>query len=217
MTPNKENYLKAVYELGGVEHHVSNKQITEVLNITGASATEMNNRLEKDGLLNYTPYRGVVLTEQGHQEAVNLVRKHRIWEVFLYDILKYNWDEVNEEADHLEHASSDRLIERLYDYLGRPKYDPHGALIPSWHDRKIIDESTVVLSSVELGSQVKVREVVDSQEVLSYVQNIDMTLGKIYTVVRQEALDGSIVLKDEQGQQVLLSPILTQSIFVQVI
>lgn len=217
MTPNKENYLKAVYELGGVKRHVSNKQIIDVLSITGASATEMNNRLEKDGLLNYTPYRGVVLTEKGHQEAVNLVRKHRIWEVFLYDVLKYNWDEVNEEADLLEHASSDLLIERLYDYLGRPKYDPHGALIPSGPDQETIDETTVVLATVTPGSQVIIREVVDTQEVLAYVQNIGMTLGKQYTVIRQEALDGSLVLQDEEEHQILLSPILTESLFVQII
>ena len=96
MTPSKENYLKAIFEMGGGTRHVSNKEITQLLNISGASATEMNIRLEQQGLLHYIPYKGAKLTQSGLDLSIELIRKHRIWEVFLVDVLHYDWSEVHE-------------------------------------------------------------------------------------------------------------------------
>lgn len=214
MTPSKENYIKAVYELGGSEIFVPNKKLTEILNISGASVTEMNNRLEKENLLKYIPYKGVQLTEIGNQYAIELIRKHRIWEVFLAEVLHYNWADVHDEADRLEHASSDLLIEKLYDFLGQPTHDPHGGIIPVKGDQHIHSEF-VPLNKIKKNSTFIIREFDDNRDVLTYAENLNLHLNETYTIIRHEQLDQSVVIHDMDGQTIHLPPSLTASIYVE--
>ena len=130
MTPHKEDYLKVIVELGGTNELVNNKQIGKALSVSPASVTEMSSKLLKEGYISHIPYQGVQITEKGLLIANKLIRKHRLWEVFLADKLGFDWTEVHEEAELLEHVSSDFLIDRLDAYLGFPKYDPHGGVIP---------------------------------------------------------------------------------------
>ena len=116
MTPHKEDYLKVIMELGGDKQLVNNKQIGQALSVSAASVTEMSVKLLKDGLISHIPYQGVQITDKGQLIANKLIRKHRLWEVFLSEKLDFNWDEVHDEAELLEHVSSDRLIDSLDAY-----------------------------------------------------------------------------------------------------
>ena len=153
MTPHKEDYLKVIMELGGDKQLVNNKQIGQALSVSAASVTEMSVKLLKDGLISHIPYQGVQITEKGQLIANKLIRKHRLWEVFLSEKLDFNWDEVHEEAELLEHVSSDRLVDRLDAYLGFPKYDPHGGVIPDKEGRIEVYESKP-LTELEVGTQI---------------------------------------------------------------
>lgn len=121
MTPNKEDYLKMIYELGGNNKKVSNKQLVTRLMVSAASVSEMVTKLLKEGFVEHVPYQGIQLTQAGLQKASALVRKHRLWEVFLVNYLGYAWNEVHEEAEVLEHVTSIELARRLDKYLISPK------------------------------------------------------------------------------------------------
>lgn len=126
---SKENYLKAIYELGGDTNIVSNKDIAKSLMISAPSVSEMIKKMLEDGFLEYTQYQGVRLTEHGRKEAIKVKRRHLLWEVFLMEKLDYDEDEAHEEAEKLEHIASRRLEEGLDKYLNYPKACPHGTKI----------------------------------------------------------------------------------------
>ena len=131
MTPMKEDYLKIIFELGGGQKKVSNKDVSLGLGIAAGSVTEMIAKLSEEGLVSHEPYAGISLTDKGVKYAAELVRKHRLWETFLVNKLKYNVADVHSEAEVLEHETSDRLATALDDFLGHPKHCPHGGLIPN--------------------------------------------------------------------------------------
>jgi DtxR family Mn-dependent transcriptional regulator len=128
----EENYLKAIYKLQEKQDsEVSTNEISKEMNTKAASVTDMLKRLSEKSLIHYQKYQGVSLTDAGSKVAVNIIRKHRLWETFLVNKLKFKWDEVHDIAEQMEHIESDELIEKLNDYLGAPQYDPHGDPIPS--------------------------------------------------------------------------------------
>ena len=140
-----ENYLKAIYKISEKEQKtVSTSAISNEMNTTSASVTDMLKRLSYKELINYKKYRGVTLTKEGNRIATNLIRKHRLWEVFLLKHLNFRWHEVHDIAEELEHIDSDDLIERLDGFLGHPKFDPHGDPIPN-KDGKITLRSQIPL------------------------------------------------------------------------
>src|ERR1700744_1137642 len=126
----EENYLKTIYHLSHQGDNVSTNQIAAALNTKAASVTDMLKKLADKQLINYTPYQGVTLTAEGEKIALLIIRKHRLWEYFLVEKLNFKWDEVHDVAEELEHISSPELIDRLDDFMGNPKYDPHGDPIP---------------------------------------------------------------------------------------
>ena len=127
MTLSEEDYIKAIYHLGkGVDSNVSTNAIAEQMETKPSSVTDMIKKLSEKGLVNYQKYKGVSLTEFGTKTALTLVRKHRLWEVFLVDKLDFSWDEVHEVAEQLEHIKSEKLVDRLDKHLGFPQVDPHG-------------------------------------------------------------------------------------------
>lgn len=198
ISPSKEDYLKTIYSLKGYEKVVSNKDLAESLEVSAASVTDMNNRLVKEDLITYYPYKGVQLTDLGVQVANQLIRKHRIWEVFLYEKLGFEWNEVHEEADRLEHASSDIVIERLNNFLGNPTYDPHGGLIPN-ADGTVDKEETPLVPLIELKPHQYfiVREVPDEDSVLlNYLSEKGFSLNDEYELINIEPYDGSITIRN---------------------
>src|ERR1700709_788933 len=129
-TFTEENYLKAIYHLSLQSTSVSTNQIAAALNTKAASVTDMLKKLAEKELINYTKYQGVTLTAPGEKIAINIIRKHRLWEYFLVEKLNFKWDEVHDVAEELEHISSKELVNRLDEFMGNPKYDPHGDPIP---------------------------------------------------------------------------------------
>src|ERR1700736_1072455 len=130
-TRAQQDYLKALYQLHGDQRPVPTRDLAQRLGISSPSVSEMVNRLEAQGLVEHDRYRGQQLTDEGRRVAVELVRHHRLLEMFLVQVLGYSWDEVHEEAERLEHVISERMEQRIFDLLGRPELDPHGHAIPS--------------------------------------------------------------------------------------
>jgi len=176
MTPNKEDYLKEIYKLGGMEEQVSNKQIAESLQIAPASVTEMLGKLKREGLIHYEPYKGSRLTDAGMRIAITLVRGHRLWEVFLMRHLGYSWSEAHEDAELLEHITPSRLTARLDQFLNYPAYCPHGSAIP--HPDGQVDLTPLQpLNLLPIGQISHIRRVTEEKELLDYLQASGITIG----------------------------------------
>lgn len=214
MTPHKEDYLKVIMELGGDQRMINNKQIGEALSVSAASVTEMSTKLLKDGLISHVPYQGIQITEKGQLIANKLIRKHRLWEVFLADKLGFNWGDVHEEAEMLEHVSSDRLIKSLDAYLGFPKYDPHGGVIPDKEGRIEVCESKPLIE-LEVGSRFVIQEVDDNHEFLAYLLNKNVKLSVPYLLTNVEPYEGPYTFEAKNHQSYQISFKAASKIYVQ--
>jgi DtxR family Mn-dependent transcriptional regulator len=210
-----ENYLKNIYKLQEARRKVSTSLLSERLQISAASVTEMVKKLSETGHLKYTPYQGVELTDHGRRKALRIIRRHRLWELFLVEVLKYRWDEIDEEAERLEHITSEKLEKRLDAMLGYPTKDPHGDAIPSF-DGKVVDVRRTSLASVKPGKVVLVSRVSDaSPEILQYATKLGLTLGRKIKVRERVEFDGSLQV-DVGGKERFISGKLAENIFVDV-
>ena len=199
MTSNKEEYLRVIYERGGESAHVANKVIAEELGVAPSSVTEMLTKLKKDGLVEITPYKGAMLTEEGMLASLAVIRYHRLWEVFLVEKLGYTWREAHEEAHLLEHASTTRLIERLDCFLGNPKTCPHGSLIPK--DNAMGKELKLVpLSQLRKGQQGFIRRVSEDADLMDYLQRIGVVLNGEIEILEVSDYEGPIAFRQESDR-----------------
>jgi DtxR family transcriptional regulator, Mn-dependent transcriptional regulator len=194
MTPNKEDYLKELYKLGGSSQLVSNKLLSQALNISPASVSEMLNKLSQEGLLVIQPYKGSVLSPEGLKIAISLLRGHRLWEVFLIRHLGYSWSEAHEDAELLEHISPSRLTDRLDHFLNYPVYCPHGSIIPK-ADGKFTKDSLILLSDLRKGEISIIKKVQEEKDFLDYLQSLDIKIGEEVTVVSVGEYEGPFTLK----------------------
>ena len=199
MTFSEENYLKAIYHLTVVSNsEVSTNAIAEMMETKASSVTDMLKKLAEKDLVNYKKYRGVSLTEQGKLAAKMIVRKHRLWEVFLVEKLDFSWDEVHDIAEQLEHIKSEKLINKLDDFLGNPTEDPHGDPIPNAEgqilkiDKQLLSELTVGKSGICVG----VKDT--SSEFLKYLDKQGIALGSNIEVVSKESFDLSVRIKVDE-------------------
>ena len=197
MTPNREDYLKIILELGGDTTKVNNKQIVSSLAVSPASVSEMISKLVKEQLVEHSPYQGVQLTETGLQKASSLIRKHRLWEVFLFDHLDYSWNEVHDDAEVLEHVTSEQLADHLEDYLNHPMHCPHGGIIPK-KEQVVHEERRQTLESYPVGSKVRIARVLDEKELLDYLVTIDLNIDEEYEIVDVAAYEGPITIQNQQ-------------------
>lgn len=195
-TFTEENYLKTIYKLSRLAEgqQVSTNAIAEVLSTKASSVTDMIKKLSEKELVNYQRYQGVTLTEQGERIALRIIRKHRLWEYFLVNKLHFKWDEVHEAAEQLEHIHSEKLIERLDDFLGNPKYDPHGDPIPD-KDGKITHHHTMLIDLQQEESALIVGVKNHSAEFLNYLDANKLVLGTEVTVIRMYDFDQSMLLR----------------------
>lgn len=195
----EENYLKTIYHLSTDENNVvSTNGIAEVMNTKAASVTDMLKKLADKKLINYIRYQGASLTESGRQTATEIIRKHRLWEVFLVEKLDFKWDEVHDIAEELEHINSNELIERLDKFLDFPKTDPHGDPIP---DRKgnIHQKPFIKISKMKPGEAGKISGVSEHSSVfLQYLEKNGLTLGTTVKIIEIMEFDGSIILNNQQ-------------------
>ena len=200
----EENYLKTIYHLAkdlGIA--VNTNAIAEALHTKAASVTDMLKKLAEKSLINYKKYQGVTLTEKGTANALSIIRKHRLWEVFLVEKLKFKWDQVHDVAEELEHIHSDLLINRLDEFLEFPKIDPHGDPIPDKNGKFHIPDMTPVakLNKGEKGVISGIRD--HSSIFLNYLAEHKLTLGQKIEVLNIIEFDGSFVLNiDEQKQTI---------------
>jgi DtxR family transcriptional regulator, Mn-dependent transcriptional regulator len=207
------DYLKAIWELAGRDA-ASTKEVAERLSISSASVSNMFVRLQEMGLAEYERYHGASLTEAGREQALRLLRRHRLIETFLLECLGYSWEQVHEEAERLEHAVSDGFTERLAEFLGHPDHDPHGDPIPAADGTLKVDVS-FPLSNAVVDQQVRVARVGDEDPShLAFLKERGLVPGRLLTVRELRALDGVVTVEDEGGELHALGESLTRSVFV---
>lgn len=199
-----EDYLKAVYALDVRGETASTTALAEVLDVQPSSVTGMVKRLAEWGLLAHVPYRGVNLTDSGRREALRVIRRHRIIETYLTEVLDYAWEEVHDEAERLEHAASDRLIAAMADALGDPSHDPHGAPIPTAEG--IVEASSFdSLADVPVGGRIEVRAVDDKgAPELRTMESLGLVPGvEVRVLERREDGSMSVGLGDPERRRVV--------------
>lgn len=195
-----EDYLKIIYKLedsSSEDKGVQTSVIAERLSISQASVSNMIKKLADKKHISYAPYYGVTLTDSGRKIALNMIRKHRILEQYLVERLNYSWDEVDEEAEVLEHAISDVLANRMWDDLGQPTHDPHGSPIPTV-DGELIKQDLIPLIDVPLEQTVQVKRIKNrSPEELRYLANIGLTTGVVLKIKNMAPLNGPLLVEIE--------------------
>jgi DtxR family Mn-dependent transcriptional regulator len=211
----EENYLKAIFHLEHDFHgEVSTNAIAESMETKPSSVTDMVQKLGEKKLLTYKRYKGVKLTAEGKKVAANVIRKHRLWEVFLVEKLNFHWDEVHEIAEQLEHIQSEELIIRLDKFLGSPEFDPHGDPIPDKHgvlkrtEKKLLSE----IDKNQKGVCVGVKE--SSPEFLQYLDKKKISIGTKITVLGKEFFDGSMIIQ-VASEQFFISHKIAENLYVQ--
>jgi DtxR family Mn-dependent transcriptional regulator len=217
MTFSEENYLKTIYHItaaSGIE--VSTNSIAEKMETKASSVTDMLKKLADKELIVYKKYQGVLLTEKGKLSAKMIVRKHRLWEVFLVDKLQFSWDEVHDIAEQLEHIKSEKLINKLDDFLGNPTEDPHGDPIPDANGKINKTEKLVLaeLNEKQIGICIGVKD--SSTQFLKYLDKNQITLGSKIEVLAKEEFDLSLRIKVDE-KEVMISSIIANNLYIKVV
>ncbi len=195
LTRSVEDYLKAIYRLSAGGETASTSQIAHLLKLSPPSVSGMVKRLSEQGFLEHVPYKGVQLTPEGRRAALRTLRRHRLIETYLVEFLGYSWDTVHEEAERLEHAVSDLLVERMASAMGYPTTDPHGDPIPS-ADGSLDEEELIPLTKLPSGQSHDVRRVLDADsERLRYLASLGLRPGTMVTVVEQQPFDGPLTIR----------------------
>lgn len=197
----EENYIKAIYHLSeDGKKAVNTNSIAELTNTKASSVTDMLKKLAEKELINYMRYQGVTLTERGRMTAIAIIRKHRLWELFLVEKLQFKWDEVHDIAEQLEHIKSEALVDRLEQFLGNPRVDPHGDLIPDKHG-KFHKKDLIRISKMQPEDQGIISGVSEhSPRFLQYLEKTGLILGNKIIVHEIIEFDGSVILSLENKE-----------------
>lgn len=212
----EENYLKAIYHLSEQKNgeSVSTNELAEVTQTRAASVTDMVKKLAEKSFVNYKKYQGVNLTDNGKQIALRVIRKHRLWEVFLVEKLGFKWDEIHDLAEQLEHIKSTELTDRLDKFLGCPKFDPHGDPIPDEEGNLPISQ-THKLSEVERGKRLIIMGVSeDSAPFLQHLDKLGLKLGLKIQVIESSDFDQSVEIEIEGEKHIRISAEVSKNIQV---
>ena len=214
-TRSQEDYLKALYQLHGDQRPVPTRDLAQRLGISSPSVSEMVTRLSAQGLVEHDRYRGQQLTREGRKVALELVRHHRLLEMFLVQILDYSWDEVHDEAERLEHVISERMEQRIFELLGRPELDPHGHAIPTLGG-KVRPLSDRPLSGCRVGEKVVVQGVSDDDAGrLRELERRGLMPGTRIEVVAESKFEGPISVRIK-GRRSNIPLGLARAVFVEV-
>lgn len=215
LSHTEENYLKVIYALEKeTSGKIQNLSIAEKLDINPATVTEMLKKLQEKKLIDYNRIDGASLSKQGSLFALRIIRKHRLWETFLEEKLHFNWDEVHEIAEQLEHINSDKLIDRLDEHLGYPKFDPHGDPIPDAHGR--IPETTyVALANIKDAGKYRLDAVSNESKLfLQYLDKIELNIHDTIEVREILEFDKSLVVTLNEKTNTMFSHDAAKSLFV---
>jgi DtxR family Mn-dependent transcriptional regulator len=213
----EENYLKAIFKITEKGARAANTNaIAAEMQTTAASVTDMLKRLAEKNLIDYEKYRGVQLTGEGNRVATALIRKHRLWEVFLMEKLGFAWDEVHDLAEQLEHVQGDKLVDRLDTFLGHPKFDPHGDPIPDAQGRWSF-RPQILLSALQPGNSGAVTGVDDhSAAFLQYLDQLGISLGARLELLERISFDQSMRVRTPDGREITLSDKVGQNLYLTV-
>lgn len=214
----EENYLKYIFQLGETQDGlVKTNDLAYKLDHSAASVTDMLKKLSDKRFVAYKKYYGVSLTKLGLQIAVQVLRKHRLWETFLVKNLKFTWDKIHDIAEQLEHIQSDELIDKMDEYLGYPKFDPHGDPIPDKQGNMLIP-NVISLADAKLKKQYILQNVNDdSAAFLKYLNKIQLQLNDKIKITDKEEFDETIQLIINDKKQITISKDAAQNMFVKVI
>lgn len=201
LTEEKEDYLKAILSHDGVNTYVSNKTLSQFLNIKPPSVSEMVGRLEKEGYVETKPYKGVKLSPVGLRFTLDVIKRHRLIELFLIEVLGYTWEEVHAEAEVLEHRVSPLFVDRLDALLEYPKTCPHGGVIP--RDESYEELYRTSLLEFDEGDTVTIRRVRDKTELLVYLSSRAMSIGDVATIKRKDEINQMLELQSKQETVIL--------------
>ncbi len=217
LSQSEENYLKIIFSLQFEENKlVSTNDIAQKTKTKASSVTDMLKKLSDKKLVNYKKYRGVKLTKLGEFNAKKVIRSHRLWECFMVDKLGFAWNEVHETAEQLEHVKSDELIDRLDEFLGKPKFDPHGDPIPD-KEGNIAKSNTFMLSELEIGHFGILEGLKNSSDdFLKYLNNKKLALGDKIKVKNIELFDNSVLIKTKNYEFTISSEV-AQNLLVKII
>ncbi|WP_376776920.1 metal-dependent transcriptional regulator [Flavobacterium covae] len=214
MTHSEENYLKVIYHLNGASHKgVNTNAIALMIETKASSVTDMLKKLAEKGLVDYQKYQGVSLTDKGLHTAKMIIRKHRLWEVFLVNKLGFAWDEVHELAEELEHIKSEKLTDKLDEFLDFPAFDPHGDPIPNkngeikWTHELLLSEAELATSYLFVGVKNS------SVEFLQYLDKQNIALGSTIKIISKEEFDASLHIKIKD-RDLMISNKIAENLFI---
>jgi len=211
---SEENYIKTIFHLQVDNDTVTTNALANELLTRPASVTDMMKKLKTKKLIQYQPYKGFRLNVEGKKVALAIIRRHRLWEFFLSEKLKFEWDEVHEVAEELEHVSNRKLVDKLDEYLGYPKFDPHGDPIPDVHG-KMENFQRVSLAELPFNTVAEVCLVSNqSSEMLEVLRHRDIGIGTRLEVRKKFGFDNSLEIKLRQHSPVTISEQLAKNIFV---
>ncbi|HCM89935.1 MULTISPECIES: metal-dependent transcriptional regulator [Vagococcus] len=188
---NKEDYLKAIYENNGIHEFVANKTLSTHLGVSPASVTEMVEKLQNDGLIEYKPYTGVKLTQEGLNQTVLIIRNHRIIETFLYEKLGYSLHDLHHLSEELEHVKDSVFFSKLYEFLGEPETCPHGGIIPT--EDSFIEKAVKPISSFTVGDSPMICRVMDDANILNYMSTINLNIRDIIHIIEIDEFNELII------------------------
>jgi DtxR family Mn-dependent transcriptional regulator len=202
ITLAEENYLKAIWAISlNTNEKTSTNAIADEISTSAASVSDMLRKLQEKELIKYEKYKGVELSEKGRNLATSIIRKHRLWETFLVNKLAFNWGEVHDVAEQLEHIKSDELVDKLDSFLGFPKFDPHGEPIPT-KDGNIPKSNTIPLNELKSGTKGKVMGVtLDETTFLDYLTKLNISIGTKIELLEKISFDQSLSVKIENINQ----------------
>ncbi|WP_266363441.1 metal-dependent transcriptional regulator [Tellurirhabdus rosea] len=211
----EENYLKTIYYLSARHQaEVTTNSLAEMTATKAASVSDMLRKLSEKQLIHYKKYQGVRLTEEGERQALRVIRRHRLWEVFLVEKLGFGWDEVHEMAEELEHIRSEELVERLDSFLGYPQFDPHGDPIPS-PAGQMPQVQYRKLSDVPVGGEVQVMGVLEhSSEFLQHLDKTGLTLGCRLRIQEINGFDKSVAVQMSPEKSLFISNEVARNLLV---
>ena len=212
----EENYIKSIYSLSQEAGEVYVSVLAKKLGVKLPTVNSMIKKLGTKKLVAYAPYQGIKLTEKGKKEALSIIRKHRLAELFLVKVLNLGWEEVHDIAEQLEHVNSERFYDRIDEMLGYPKADPHGEPIPDVNG-KISAQNRISLSQVSEGKSARITAVGnDDKSFLDHLNSKGLQIGDSVTVKKKEAFDGSVTITMKGKKETMLSHLVAERIWVEV-
>ncbi|MFT3903130.1 MAG: metal-dependent transcriptional regulator [Niabella sp.] len=210
----EENYIKAIFHLQEGKKAVTTNELADYLQTKPASITDMLKKLAQKKIVGYKAYYGCTLSSEGRKIALSIIRRHRLWEYFLSQKLGMNWDEVHDLAEQLEHVSSEKLIDSLDNFLGHPRFDPHGDPIPD-KTGKMITEQQASLANLKENSKGKVSQIGNqSSEILSLLEENGIALGTHIEIIKRHSFDQSLEIKIDKKQTRYITKELALNIFI---